>query len=358
MNDKEACISVAELMGNHNYERTASEDYSENEDDISLLESHEAKLEENLEDQKSPKPKRPSTSLVAWILINVLATIGIVFTNKAIFSDPSLRGAQLSFACFHFLVTFTTLHIVSSPRFGYFERRKTTVREVLPLGAAMCFNVVLPNLSLAFSSVMFYQTSRILLTPITAVLNYTFYGKTIARQAAFTLIPVCVGVGIVSYYDTKPGASTQSTSFLGVFFALTGVFASSVYTVWIGYFHKKLELTSHQLLHNQSLCGAVALLYFIPFVDSFPVWSEVALSKWLLILFSGLCAAAINLSQFVIIDGAGPVASTVVGHSKTLSIVALGWLTSGRGATDMSLFGVVIAVGGIVLYSVATTLFK
>jgi hypothetical protein len=65
-------------MGNHNYELTASEDHSENEDDISLLESHEAKLEENLEDQRGPKPKRPSTSLVMWILINVLATIGIV----------------------------------------------------------------------------------------------------------------------------------------------------------------------------------------------------------------------------------------------------------------------------------------
>jgi hypothetical protein len=159
------------------------------------------------------------------------------------------------------------------------------MREVLPLGIAMCFNVVLPNLSLAFSSVMFYQTSRILLTPITAVLNYTFYGKSIARQAAYTLIPVCVGVGIVSYYDVKPGASTQSTSFLGVFFALTGVCASSVYTVWIGHFHKKLALTSHQLLHNQSLCGAIALLYFIPFVDSFPAWSEVAFSRWVLILF-------------------------------------------------------------------------
>jgi DNA-directed RNA polymerase specialized sigma54-like protein len=78
MNDKEACIGVAEIMGNHKYERTASEDYSENEDDITLLDSHEAKLEEHLEDQKSPKPKRPSTSLVVWILINVLATIGIV----------------------------------------------------------------------------------------------------------------------------------------------------------------------------------------------------------------------------------------------------------------------------------------
>ncbi|KAI4719622.1 TPT-domain-containing protein [Aureobasidium sp. EXF-10727] len=345
-------------MGNHNYERAPFSEHSDDENVRPSLDNHEAKLDIDLEDQKHEKPERPSSSLMVWIAINVLATIGIVFTNKRIFSDPSLRGAQLSFACFHFFVTFATLHVVSSPRFGYFARRKTTMREVLPLGAAMCFNVVLPNLSLAFSSVMFYQTSRILLTPVTAVLNYAFYGKTIAKQAAYTLIPVCLGVGIVSYYDTKPGANTQSTSFMGVVFAMTGVVASSIYTVWIGYFHKKLELTSHQLLHNQSLCGAVMLLYFIPFIDSFPVWSEVPISRWILILFSGLCASAINLSQFVIIDGAGPVASTVVGHSKTLSIVALGWVTSGHGANDKSLFGIVIAVGGIVLYSVATTLFK
>ncbi|KAG9654277.1 TPT-domain-containing protein, partial [Aureobasidium melanogenum] len=357
MKDRDPKVAVTD-MGNHDYERATSSEHSDNEDAVSLLESHEAKLDIDLEEQKHEKPKRPSSSLVMWIAINVLATIGIVFTNKRIFSDPSLRGAQLSFACLHFFVTFATLHVVSSPRFGYFEQRKTTVWEILPLGAAMCFNVVLPNLSLAFSSVMFYQTSRILLTPITAILNYTFYGKTIARQAAYTLIPVCGGVGIVSYYDVKPGASTQSTSFLGVVFAMTGVVANSVYTVWIGYFHKKFELTSHQLLHNQSLCGAVTLLYFIPFIDSFPIWSEVPISRWILILFSGLCASAINLSQFVIIDGAGPVASTVVGHSKTLSIVALGWITSGHGADDKSLFGVVIAVGGILLYSVATTLFR
>ncbi|CAD0110766.1 unnamed protein product [Aureobasidium uvarum] len=251
-------------MGNHNYERAPSSDHSDDENARLSLENHEAKLDVDLEEQNHEKPKRPSSR------------------------------AQLSFACFHFFVTFATLHIVSSPRFGYFARRKTTMREVLPLGAAMCFNVVLPNLSLAFSSVMFYQTSRILLTPVTAVLNYAFYGKTIAKQAAYTLIPICLGVGIVSYYDIKPGANTQSTSFMGVVFAMTGVVASSIYTVWIGYFHKKLELTSHQLLHNQSLCGAVMLLYFIPFIDSFPV----------------------------------------------------------------CLFGVVIAVGGIVLYSVATTLFK
>ncbi|KAG9603561.1 hypothetical protein KCU77_g1730, partial [Aureobasidium melanogenum] len=117
-------------------------------------------------------------------------------------------------------------------------------------------------------------------------------------------------------------------------------------------------MSSQQLLHNQSLCGAVLLLYFMPYVDTSPDWSQVSPSHWLLIVFSGFCAAAINLSQFNIVDRAGPVGSTVVGHSKTLSIVALGWITLGHEISDNSILGAVIALGGIMLYSVATFLYK
>lgn len=68
-------------MGNHNYDRASSEDHPDNEDAISLLDSHEAKLDTDLEDQTPyEKQNRPSTSLMVWIAINVLATIGIVST--------------------------------------------------------------------------------------------------------------------------------------------------------------------------------------------------------------------------------------------------------------------------------------
>lgn len=58
----------------------------------------------------------------------------------------------------------------------------------------------------------------------------------------------------------------------------------------------------------------------------------------------------INLSQFFIIIGAGPVSSTVIGHVKTCLIVALGWIVAGRGVTDRSLFGVILAIGSIFWY--------
>lgn len=283
-------VTEGELLHPEYYEPSEDEDTSSG---VAFLEvpqpSSETVAQEKPEivldvESQTKKPKaRRSPKLLAWIIVNILATIGIVFVNKAIFDDPSFRNAQLSFASFHFFVTFGTLHVVSLPRFGFFERRRARLIDILPLAGAMCLNVILPNLSLAYSSVTFYQTVRVLLTPIVAALNYLLYQMTIPRQAAYTLVPVCLGVAMVTYYDVQPGATEKPTSFLGVFFAMTGVVASSIYTVWIAYFHKKLEITSVQLLHNQSLVGAVMLLYAIPLIDTLPIFSEVALNKWLMI---------------------------------------------------------------------------
>ena len=299
-------------------------------------------------------PKSSFVTALIWMVINTLATIGIVFTNKAIFSDPSLKLVQLTFAAFHFVVTWFTLFVLSRPRFNFFQSRRVSIREIAPLAVAMALNVILPNLSLAFSSVTFYQVARILLTPCVAAMNFILYRATLPRNALLMLIPACAGVGIVSYYDSLPSgdANVKTTSTLGVFFAFSGIFASSLYTVWIASYHRKLQMSSMQLLFNQAPVSAFLLLYVIPFIDTFPTWRHVQFSRWIMILMSGLFASLINISQFFIIAQTGPVSSTVVGHVKTCTIVALGWMTSGRGVGDKSVLGVMIAIGGIVGYSV------
>jgi drug/metabolite transporter (DMT)-like permease len=90
----------------------------------------------------------------------------------------------------------------------------------------------------------------------------------------------------VSYYDSLPNAdaSIKTTSSLGVIFAFSGIFASSLYTVWISSYHKKLQMNSMQLLFNQAPLAAFMLLYVIPFVDTFPVWTEVPVNRWVMIL--------------------------------------------------------------------------
>lgn len=184
-----------------------------------------------------------------------------------------------------------------------FTPRRAKFLDILPLSAAMCFNVVLPNLSLAYSSITFYQIARILLTPLVASINFIFYRTSLPRAAVLTLIPVCAGVGIVSYYDTLPtdDKAAKTTSPIGVIFALLGVLASSLYTVWIGVYHKKLGMSSMQLLFNQAPWSSVILWVFVPIVDTTPKWEIVPGSRWIMICMSGVFASLINLSQFFIV---------------------------------------------------------
>jgi solute carrier family 35 protein E3 len=125
-----------------------------------------------------------------------------------------------------------------------------------------------------------------MLTPVVAVMNFVLYRQTVPRNAILALVPACVGVGMVSYYDSLPNgdASVKTTSGLGVIFAFSGIFASSLYTVWVASYHKKLQMNSMQLLCNQAPLAAFMLLYVIPFVDTFPKWTEVPVNRWVLIM--------------------------------------------------------------------------
>ena len=223
--------------------------------------------------------------------------------------------------------------------------------DILPLCFAFCGNVVLTNLSLAYSSVTFYQLVRILMTPGTAILNYIFYNIKVNNQSIFAIIVICTGIAITTFSESTSQSSQKTTELVGVFFALAGVTVSSLYVIWIGTFAKKFTVSSMQLLLNQAPYSALLLMCVSPFLDSYPSnWAEVPVATWGYIALSGFFAILINISQFFIIHGTNALTSTIVGHVKTCSIVALGWIFGGPlGA--MSLFGIFVAVGGIFRYS-------
>ncbi|KAF9892781.1 hypothetical protein FE257_000370 [Aspergillus nanangensis] len=303
-----------------------------------------------LEKQTESSPVSRSRSVI-WTGINIVSTVAIVFTNKTIFSDPSFRNCQITFAAYHFFVTFATLWLVSRSWIGFFQPKTTSVWQVLPLSIAMGVQVILQNLGLAYSSVVFHQLSRLLLTPFVAGLNYTLYGTKLSRSTILPLTLLFIGVGIVSYYDSLPkGDGKPTTSFWGVVFALAGVGASSIYTVWVPGYHQKLELDSMQLMFNQSPVSAGILLVSIPWMETLPTVSNVPAPMWSMVLLSGFLATLVNLSGVYIIDAAGPVSSSVVAQVKTCIIVSLGWVYCGHVVDHRSLVGIMISALGMALY--------
>ena len=274
-----------------------------------------------------------------------------VFCNKAIFSDPSFSQCQAAFASFHFFVTAATLYILSRPTFNMFTPKLLQVYNMIPLDISMALNIVGMNLSLQISTITFYQITRVLLTPTVAVINFFIYKKSIPRLAAYSLIPMCFGVALISYYDGKPppppGSPIKSTGLLSVLVAFGSVAVSGIYTVWVGTYQRKYEVNGFQLLYNQAPLGGVLLLYAVPWTDRFPNLAEAPTNIWMMIAFSGFLAAMINVSQFFIIGGAGAVESTVVGHAKTCLIVVIGAFTGGRVITDKAAMGILLALCSI-----------
>ncbi|PSK34146.1 UDP-galactose transporter 1 [Elsinoe australis] len=310
------------------------------------------------------KPAVARSSVAFWILCNITSTVAIVFINKSIFKSPHFHGAQFFFASYHLLLTYGLLTLLSSPlpqlsSLRTFERRSTSVRSILPLAASMSLTVVFLNTSLAFCSVPFYQTARVLLTPVVAAINYFFFSKSIPRQAAYMLAPICAGVAFMAYCDTRNATNKgNSTSPFGAAFALCGVLISSVYTVWIGTFHEKLDMNSTQLLHAQSPVGAGLLFVMGVISGKVPDFGSFGAGMWIAMLLSGLCAMMINLSQFKVIGLAGPVAGTIVGQVKTIVIVVIGWIQLGKAVNMDSIVGVLVAIAGVCGYMWADHHFK
>lgn len=281
--------------------------------------------------------------VLLWMLINTLSTVGIVFTNKAVFSDPDLVKMPVSFAAFHFTCTSITLFVAS--KFGAFEARRMKLIQTLPLCFASCGSVILPNLSLAFNSVVFYQLVQLLLTPGIASLNYIFYNTRIPMGACLAIIPICAGVATTTYYDALDASSARYTSIYGVVFAVTGVTVSFIYTTWTETFGKRFQITSMQLLYNQAPLSVLLLLFCIPTSDTIAPLASISRTSMLLVLLSGVFAILINISQFFIIQRTFASTSTIVGHIKTCSIVALGCTFDGQ-MNSRSLLGVIIALAG------------
>jgi hypothetical protein len=65
----------------------------------------------------NPQPPAPNAAIrmkfLLWTAINMAFTIGIVFTNKAIFNDPALKLMQTSFASFHFIWASASVDVLS-----------------------------------------------------------------------------------------------------------------------------------------------------------------------------------------------------------------------------------------------------
>ncbi|KAF7885751.1 uncharacterized protein EAF02_004260 [Botrytis sinoallii] len=320
------------------------------EKDVEQAESKPMIGEETHNDRYDGNEGRRKKSLaskivdVACIGLNIISTVVLVFLNKWIFKDPQLRNMQISFAMWHFTCTTIVLWIASRSAFKLFVPIRLPFLQMLPLCCFFAGFLILGNLSLAFNSVGFYQLAKIMTTPCVALLQYVFLSKAVSAQTILALASVCVGVGL-----TNTGASGTTT--FGASIAIAAFVVTAFYQVWIGKKLTDFKVSSPQLLLNQAPISVLILAFLAPFFDTKPDVSVIPRDTLIALGLSGLAAALLNLSQFLIIGRMSALTFNVASNVKTIIILTYGFMSEGRVLTIKDSMGILLALGGATVYS-------
>jgi len=216
--------------------------------------------------------------------------------------------------------------------------------DILPISLLFVGFLVLGNLSLALNPVSFYQIAKILTTPTVVAINFLLWGKRISTPLVMSILASCVGVGL-----TTSGFAVSNRA--GTVVATAAFVITAFYQIWIGKKISDLAVSAPQLLLNQAPLSVAVLLCAMPFVDTMPDVAQIDPAIIKMFLLSGLGAAALNLSQFLIIGRTSALTFNIVSNAKNIIIISIGWLQTGKILGMSDFLGVSLALGGAFTYS-------
>ena len=230
-------------------------------------------------------------------------------------------------------------------------------KQVAPLAAAYVGYVILNNLSLKLNTVGFYQVSKICIMPTLIAVEVIFYGKRPSRTTMLAVVLVCFGVSLATV--TGQGLDT---SLSGLLVGLSAVLVTAVYQVWASRKQKEFQTGSMQLLHQYMPLAAFMLAVLVPIVEPVGLFENQANPHTLMgytysvpsiaaIAISSALGLLVNLSTFLVIGATSSLTYNIVGHMKTVTILAGSCLIFDDTMSISKLSGVAIAMLGVVWYA-------
>jgi len=280
------------------------------------------------------------------ILINICSSVGIIFMNKTIFKTYEWNYATC-LTSLHFFINF--LGCEGLIWAGYVKRKALPWQEAIPMGLAWSGSIIFANFSLMLNSTGYYQAMKLLLAPVIVVWQLLVFGIKTDPRERNALIPLIIGVGLITVSDLQPLLS-------GTVWAVLQLLSAAAVMTWVKAKQKQHDMDPTQLLHNNAFVCFVVMTPISPLIDFFLVGEWVfdeMYSSWLIgvILGSALLALSLNLSIYKIIGFKGPITLQVVGYLKTVIIFVGGsWLFSESLNLKKSI-GLIIAVGGLIFYT-------
>lgn len=288
---------------------------------------------------------------VGALSLSVVSSVSIVICNKALMSTLGFIFAT-TLTSWHLLVTFCSLHVALWMKL--FEHKPFDARTVLGFGVLNGCSIGLLNLSLGFNSVGFYQMTKLAIIPCTVFLETLFFTKIFSRRIQLSLSVLLLGVGIATVTDLQ-------LNILGSILSLLAVLTTCIAQIMTNTIQKKYKVSSTQLLYQSSPYQALTLFIIGPFLDGLLTDKNVFAFNYtpqvvVFIVLSCLISVSVNFSTFLVIGKTSPVTYQVLGHLKTCLVLAFGYVLLHDPFSWRNIFGILVALVGMLLYSYFCTI--
>ncbi|KAG6432815.1 hypothetical protein SASPL_104402 [Salvia splendens] len=285
------------------------------------------------------------------LFLSVASSVSIVICNKALMSNLGFQFAT-TLTSWHLMVTYCTLHIAS--RLNFFENKTIDMKTVMVFGILNGISIGFLNLSLGFNSIGFYQMTKLAIIPFTVMLETLFLKKQFSDKIKISLSILLLGVGIASVTDLQ-------LNLVGTILSLIAILTTCIGQILTNTIQKRLNVSSTQLLYQSSPFQAAILFVIGPFLDQCLTGQNVfaytySPSVMVFILLSCLIAVFVNFSTFLVIGKTSPVTYQVLGHLKTCLVLGFGYTLLHDPFTSRNIFGILVAMVGMGLYSYFCTL--
>ena len=304
---------------------------------------------------KSASPMEIGT--VGALALSVSSSVSIVIVNKYLISTLGFPYVTCLTAT-HMAVTAVALRVAA--RVKLLEPKGIEKRALAKFAALNGVSVAFLNLSLGFNSVGFYQMTKLAIIPCTVSVQQAFYGKSFSNEIKASLATLLLGVAVATVTDAR-------VNFLGTTVSLLAVATTCVSQIWTNTMQKEHGVNSTQLLYAAApymaaiLC-AIALPLDVGLTSASPsgsadhVFSRDGGSAGAIVFVASLTcviAVLVNFSTFLVIGKCDAVTYQVLGHLKTVLVLAFGFFALGDPMSFKNVLGIGVALIGMVAYGAA-----
>ena len=314
------------------------------------------------------------------LFLSVSSSVSIVIVNKYLISTLGFPYVTCLTAT-HMAVTAVALRVAE--KMGYVEAKAIERKALVRFSCLNGISVAFLNLSLGFNSVGFYQMTKLAIIPCTVGIQQVYYFKQFSGEVKGSLFILLSGVAIATVTDLQ-------LNFIGSVVSLLAIATTCVSQIWTNTMQKEHGVHSTQLLFAASpymaaILGLVALPLDVGLSGGGAVGTGSESSSFggsssgsssfgggssnhgtsgtsddslfvpivLVAALTCFIAVLVNFSTFLVIGRCDAVTYQVLGHLKTVLVLGFGFFVLGNPVNGRNVFGIFIALCGMVLYGVA-----